>query len=64
MSCDQSVMPLMVHAGFIVQADLTRPEAIGAVVDRARTEFGTLDIFVSNARPELLMDPVFPLEIH
>jgi len=54
----------MVHAGFIVQADLTRPEAIGAVVDRARTEFGTLDIFVSNARPELLMDPVFPLEIH
>jgi hypothetical protein len=39
--------------GFVVQADLTRPEAIGAVVERARAEFGALDIFVSNARPEL-----------
>ena len=49
--------------GFVVQADLTRPEAIRAVVDRARTEFGSLDIFVSNARPELPRFYQKPMEI-
>ena len=49
--------------GFIVQADVTRPEAISHMVERAEREFGGLDIFVSNARPEI---PEFykpPLEI-
>jgi enoyl-[acyl-carrier protein] reductase III len=49
--------------GFVVQADLTRPEAIGAVVERARAEFGALDIFVSNARPELARFYQKPMEI-
>jgi NAD(P)-dependent dehydrogenase (short-subunit alcohol dehydrogenase family) len=40
-------------SGFIVQADVTQPEDIGRMFDRVRSEFGALDIFVSNARPEL-----------
>jgi len=39
--------------GFVVQADVSRPEAISRMFDQVRTEFGRLDIFVSNARPEL-----------
>jgi enoyl-[acyl-carrier protein] reductase III len=39
--------------GFVVQADVSRPEGISRMFDRVRSEFGTLDIFVSNARPEL-----------
>ena len=49
--------------GFIVQADVTRADAIPRIFDRVRGEFGRLDIFVSNARPEL---PAFfqpPMEI-
>ena len=39
--------------GFVVQADVTRPEEIRSLFDRVQQEFRTLDIFVSNARPEL-----------
>jgi NAD(P)-dependent dehydrogenase (short-subunit alcohol dehydrogenase family) len=38
--------------GFIVQADVTRPVEITGMFHKTKTEFGTLDIFVSNARPE------------
>src|ERR1051326_6100153 len=39
--------------GFVVQADVTRPEDIGRLFDRVKQEFGSLDIMVTNARPEL-----------
>src|SRR2546426_5088637 len=38
--------------GFVVQADITRPDQIKAMFKKVRAEFGKLDIFVSNARPE------------
>jgi NAD(P)-dependent dehydrogenase (short-subunit alcohol dehydrogenase family) len=50
-------------SGFIVQADVLQPDAIKKMFERVRSEFGSLDIFVSNARPEL---PAFfqgPMEI-
>jgi NAD(P)-dependent dehydrogenase (short-subunit alcohol dehydrogenase family) len=49
--------------GFIVQGDVCQPEDIGQMVSRAKQEFGALDIFVANARPEV---PTFyqpPMEI-
>src|SRR6266705_2871590 len=49
--------------GFVVQADVTKPESIAAMFRKVKAEFGTLDIFVSNARPEV---PAFfqaPLDI-
>src|SRR5881409_1954673 len=39
--------------GFVVQADITRPDQIKAMFKNVRAEFGKLDIFVSNARPEV-----------
>ena len=39
--------------GFTVQADVCRPEDITRMFGRAKQEFGTLDIFVSNARPDV-----------
>lgn len=39
--------------GLIVQADVTRPEDVERMLETVRSEFDTLDIFVSNARPEL-----------
>jgi NAD(P)-dependent dehydrogenase (short-subunit alcohol dehydrogenase family) len=39
--------------GFVVQADVTNPEEIQQLFARVEQEFGTLDIVVSNARPEL-----------
>ena len=39
--------------GFIVQADVCRPDDITRMFGRVKSEFGTLDIFVSNARPEV-----------
>jgi len=35
--------------GFVVQGDVMRPEDIGRLFQRVKAEFGTLDIFVSNA---------------
>jgi NAD(P)-dependent dehydrogenase (short-subunit alcohol dehydrogenase family) len=49
--------------GLIVQADILRGEEFGRMFERVQAEFGSLDIFVSNARPEL---PAFfqgPMEI-
>ena|SRR6185437_13395371 len=39
--------------GFVVQADVTRPDDIRQLFGRTEREFGKLDILVSNARPEL-----------
>lgn len=49
--------------GFVVQADVSRPEEIEALFRKVQSEFGKLDIFVSNARPEI---PAFfqpPMEV-
>jgi NAD(P)-dependent dehydrogenase (short-subunit alcohol dehydrogenase family) len=49
--------------GFIIQADVSQPDDIRHLFQTVEAEFGTLDIFVSNARPEA---PTFfypPLEI-
>jgi len=49
--------------GFIVQGDVTKPNDISAIFDSVKSNFGKLDIFVSNARPEA---PTFfqaPMEI-
>ena len=49
--------------GFCIQADVSRPAEISRMVNRVQAEFGSLDIFVSNARPEV---PTFfqpPLDI-
>ena len=49
--------------GFVVQADVSRPEEIRRMFKQVQSEFGALDIFVHNARPDL---PGFyrrPLEI-
>ncbi|MEX2111333.1 MAG: SDR family oxidoreductase [Gemmatimonadaceae bacterium] len=39
--------------GFTVQADVLDPGQIKKMFERVKKEFGTLDIFVSNARPEV-----------
>jgi len=49
--------------GFVVQADVTDPEQISKMFRKVKAEFGKLDFFVSNARPEV---PTFfepPLKI-
>ena len=39
--------------GFIVQADVCQPAQIEGMFDRVRAEFGSLDIFVANARTDI-----------
>lgn len=39
--------------GFTVKADVTRAEDIRGMFEKSRKEFGKLEIFVSNARPDL-----------
>jgi len=39
--------------GFVVQADVIDPKSITAMFRKVKNEFGKLDIFVSNARPEV-----------
>ena len=39
--------------GFTVQADVCRPDDITRMFTRLKSEFGALDVFVSNARPEV-----------
>jgi len=39
--------------GFTLQADVTRADEVSGLFDRVRREFGALDVFVSNARPEV-----------
>ncbi len=38
--------------GFVVQADVCRPDEITRMFSEVRTQFGKLEIFVSSARPE------------
>lgn len=38
--------------GFVIQADVTQPDDIRHMFGAVEAEFGKLDIFVSNARPE------------
>jgi enoyl-[acyl-carrier protein] reductase III len=40
-------------SGFIVQGNVLQPHDITRVFERVRAEFGALDVFVSNARPEV-----------
>lgn len=44
-------------------ADVTRAEAVQGLFDRMRAEFGALDIFISNARPEAAAFFEAPLKI-
>src|SRR5438093_3397631 len=49
--------------GLVVQADVMKPDEIARMFQKVRADFGALDIFVSNARPEV---PTFfqpPMEI-
>jgi NAD(P)-dependent dehydrogenase (short-subunit alcohol dehydrogenase family) len=39
--------------GFIIQADVSQPDDIRHLFRTVQAEFGSLDIFVSNARPEV-----------
>jgi enoyl-[acyl-carrier protein] reductase III len=38
--------------GFLVQADVCRTEEVLRLFQKVRSEFGSLDIFINNARPE------------
>jgi len=49
--------------GFIVQADICRPEEVRRIFQQVRSEFGSLDIFVSNARTEAPTFYQAPMEI-
>ena len=49
--------------GFVVQADVLRPEQITQMFRKVQDEFGKLDIFVSNARPEAAAFFFPPMEI-
>lgn len=39
--------------GFVLQADVCKPDEIRRLFARVKSEFGALDIFVNNARPEV-----------
>lgn len=39
--------------GFMIQADATKPEDIKSMFERTKSEFGGLDFFINNARPEV-----------
>ncbi len=49
--------------GFLIQADVSRPEDISSMFKRVQDEFGKLDIFVSNARSEVPTFYQSPMEI-
>jgi enoyl-[acyl-carrier protein] reductase III len=51
--------------GLLVQADVSRPEEIRGMFGRVEAEFSNLDIFISNARPELpaFYSPPFELTL-
>jgi enoyl-[acyl-carrier protein] reductase III len=49
--------------GFVVQADVARPEDMGRMFRRIGDEFGSLDIFVSNALGQLFTYYSPPLEV-
>lgn len=49
--------------GFLVQADVCQPDEIRNIFKQVRSEFGSLDIFVSNARTEAPTFYQSPMEI-
>jgi enoyl-[acyl-carrier protein] reductase III len=49
--------------GFVIQADVSRPDDVSRVFNKVQTEFGKLDIFVSNARPELSTFYQAPMDV-
>jgi NAD(P)-dependent dehydrogenase (short-subunit alcohol dehydrogenase family) len=49
---------------FTVQADVTRPEDVSAMIDRVGAQFSALDVLVSNARPEVPEFFQAPFEIN
>jgi len=49
--------------GILVQADVSRVDAVNRMFGEVRQRFGSLDIFVANARPELAKFYQKPLEI-
>ena len=49
--------------GFVVQADVLDPKQITQMFGKVKAEFGKLDIFVSNARPEAATFFYPPMEI-
>lgn len=49
--------------GFFVQADVCQPDEIRNIFKQVRSEFGSLDIFVSNARTEAPTFYQSPMEI-
>src|SRR4029077_15478833 len=50
-------------SGFLVQADVCRPDEVRGIFEHVRSEFGSLDIFVSNARTEAPTFYQAPMEI-
>lgn len=49
--------------GFLVQADVCKPEEVRRLFQQVRSEFGSLDVFVSNARPEASTFYEAPMDI-
>ena len=49
--------------GLLIQADVTRPEDIRRMFSQVRGEFGRLEVFVNNARPELATFYKPPLDL-
>jgi len=49
--------------GFVIQADVTKPEEISLMLGRVKSEFGKLDIFIHNARTEVPTFYQAPMEI-
>jgi NAD(P)-dependent dehydrogenase (short-subunit alcohol dehydrogenase family) len=49
--------------GFLVQADVCRTEEVLRLFQQVRSEFGSLDIFINNARPEASTFYQPPLDI-
>src|SRR5260370_22906103 len=49
--------------GFLVQADVGKSEEVRRLFQQVRSEFGSLDVLVSNARPEASMFYEAPMDI-
>jgi NAD(P)-dependent dehydrogenase (short-subunit alcohol dehydrogenase family) len=49
--------------GFLTQADVCKPEEVRRLFQQVRSEFGSLDIFVNNARPEAATFYQAPMDI-
>lgn len=47
----------------IIKADVSHPEEVSGMIARVKKEFGSLDIFVNNARPEVPEFYQTPMEI-